>query len=162
MRSFVAGLMLLSPCVALPAQWLTIKTPGIPRKADGKPNLEASAPRMPDGKPDLSGLWGTEDNTYILNVTSDLKAGEILPWAEQVYQTRLDSLDRDTPATHCLPGGPTEILGGQYRIIQSQNVMGILYEGGAYRQIFLDGRELPKDPNPTWWGYSVGHWEGVP
>ncbi len=40
--------------------------------------------------------------------------------------------------------------------------MGILYEGGAYRQIFLDGRELPKDPNPTWWGYSVGHWEGVP
>jgi hypothetical protein len=29
-----------------------------------------------------------------------------------------------------------------------------------YRQIFLDGRELPKDPNPAWMGYSVGRWEG--
>jgi len=51
-------------------------------------------------------------------------------------------------------------LGNQYRIIQSSNVIGILYASGAYRQIFTDGRSLPEDPNPTWWGYSVGHWEG--
>src|ERR1700676_4444259 len=31
---------------------------------------------------------------------------------------------------------------------------------GRYRQIYVDGRKLPKDPNPTWLGYSVGHWEG--
>ncbi|HEY7390775.1 MAG TPA: hypothetical protein VH640_19825 [Bryobacteraceae bacterium] len=160
MRSIVVGLMLLSACATVPAQWLKIKTPGIPRKADGKPDLEARAPRMPDGKPDLSGLWGAEDNTYVLNVTSDLKPGELLPWAEELYKKRLESLDRDTPATHCLPGGPTEILGSEYRMIQESNVLGILYSSGAYRQIFLDGRELPKDPNPTWWGYSVGHWEG--
>ena len=30
----------------------------------------------------------------------------------------------------------------------------------SYRQIFTDGRELPPEPNPTWFGYSVGHWEG--
>jgi len=36
----------------------------------------------------------------------------------------------------------------------------ILYEDLAYRQIFLDGRPLPPDPNPNWMGYSVGHWEG--
>jgi hypothetical protein len=160
MRCFVAGLLLLSAATMLPAQWLKIKTPGIPRKADGKPDLEAPAPRMPDGKPDLSGLWGTEDNTYVLNVTSDLKPAEILSWAQETYKKRLDALDRDTPATHCLPGGPTEILGSEYRIIQNTNVMGVLYASGAYRQIFLDGRELPQDPNPTWWGYSVGHWEG--
>jgi len=48
-----------------------------------------------------------------------------------------------------------------YRIIQSPNVVGLLYERGIiYRQIFMDGRELPKDPNPAWMGYSVGHWEG--
>lgn len=160
MRNWIAGLMFLGVCTTLPAQWLKIKTPGIPRAADGKPDLNAPAPRTPDGKPDLSGLWGTEDNTYGLNITSDLKPGELLPWAEEVYKSRLASLDKDTPATRCLPGGPTEILGDQYRIIQAPNVMGILYAGGAYRQIFLDGRELPKDPNPTWWGYSVGHWEG--
>ncbi|HJT86763.1 MAG TPA: hypothetical protein VJ732_02880 [Bryobacteraceae bacterium] len=160
MRYFLAGLILWSACPALPAQWLKIKTPGIPRKADGKPDLTAPAPRAPDGKPDLSGLWGTEDNTYGLNITGDLKPGEIRPWAAEVYQRRLDALDRDTPATHCLPGGPSEILGAQYRILQSPNVVGILYGSGAYRQIFTDGRDLPKDPNPTWWGYSVGHWEG--
>ena len=44
--------------------------------------------------------------------------------------------------------------------MQAPNVIAILYASGAYRQIFMDGRELPKDPNPTWWGYSVGHWEG--
>jgi len=37
----------------------------------------------------------------------------------------------------------------------------ILYEAlHSYRQVFMDGRGLPKDPNPTWMGYSVGHWEG--
>jgi len=160
MRYFIVGLISLSACTTLPAQWLKIKTPGIPRKADGKPELTAPAPRAPDGKPDLSGLWGTQDNTYVVNLTGDLKPGEIRPWAEEVYKKRLEVLDRDNPAAHCLPGGPTEILGAQYRIIQGPNVMAILYGSGAYRQIFTDGRELPKDPNPTWWGYSVGHWEG--
>ncbi len=160
MRYFIAGLIVLTACTTLPAQWLKIKTPGIPRKADGKPELTAPVPRTPDGKPDLSGLWRTEDNTYGVSLTGDLKPGEIRPWAEEVYKKRLEALDRDTPATHCLPGGPTEILGAQYRIIQGPNVMAILYGSGAYRQIFTDGRELPKDPNPTWWGYSVGHWEG--
>jgi len=160
MRYFFAALIFWTTCTTLPAQWLKIKTPGIPRQADGKPNLAAPAPRTPDGKPDLSGLWGTEDNTYPLNITADLKPEEVRPWAQEVYKKRLDDLDKDTPGTRCLPGGPTEILGGQYRIIQSPNVTGILYASGAYRQIFTDGRDLPKDPNPTWWGYSVGHWEG--
>lgn len=159
MRYLVAGLLFCAACSTLPAQWLKIKTPGIPRLADGKPDLKAPAPRAPDRKPDLSGLWGAEDNTYALDITADLKPGEVRPWAAEVHKKRLDSLDRDTPATHCLPGGPTEIL-GQYRIIQSPNVIGILYASGSYRQIFTDGRELPKDPNPTWWGYSVGHWDG--
>jgi hypothetical protein len=160
MRHFIAGLMFLSVCTALPAQWIKIKTPGIPRKTDGKPELTAPAPRTPDDKPDLSGLWATEDNTYVVDLTGDLKPGEIRPWAQEIYKKRLEALDRDTPATQCLPGGPTEILGSQYRIIQAPNVVAILYGGGAYRQIFTDGREPPKDPNPTWWGYSVGHWEG--
>jgi hypothetical protein len=161
MQTFLASLIFLSAAAALPAQWLRIKTPGIPRKADGKPDLTAPAPKTPAGKPDLSGLWATEDNTYFISVTGDLKPGEIRPWAEAVYKTRLEALDRDTPATRCLPGGPTEILGSgtQYRIIQSPSVIAVLYGDGAYRQIFTDGRDLPKDPNPTWWGYSVGHWE---
>ena len=38
--------------------------------------------------------------------------------------------------------------------------MAMLSESGPYRQILTDGRDLPKDPNPTWMGYSVGRWEG--
>ena len=160
MRHAIAGLILLSASATLPAQWLKIKTPGIPRKADGKPELTAPAPLTADGKPDLSGLWGTEDNSYGIDITGDLKPGELRPWAEEVYKRRVEALDRDTPMTHCLPGGPSEILLSQYRIIQAPNVIGILYGSGAYRQIFTDGREPPKAPNPTWWGYSVGRWQG--
>jgi len=43
------------------AQWLEYPTPGVPRTADGKPNLSAPAPRTADGKPDLSGMWGWEN-----------------------------------------------------------------------------------------------------
>mgnify|MGYP003336936971 FL=1 len=45
---------------AMRGQWLHYPTPGIPRTADGKPNLSAPAPRTADGKPDLAGLWQTE------------------------------------------------------------------------------------------------------
>jgi hypothetical protein len=58
--AIVAALWLLP--VSLSAQWLNFRTPGIPRTADGKPNLMAPAPRTPDGKPDLSGLWRPEVN----------------------------------------------------------------------------------------------------
>ena len=150
MRHFIAGLIFLSVSTALPAQWLKIRTPGIPGKEDGKPELTAPAPRTPADKPDLSGLWGTEDNTYVVNITGDLKPDEVRPWAEEVNKKRLEALDRDTPATRCLPGGPAEILGGEYRIVQGTNLIAILYGSGDYRQIFTDGRELPKDPNPTW------------
>src|SRR5215831_18981276 len=57
--------------VSLCAQWLDFRTPGIPRNADGKPNLTASAPRTPDGKPDFSGLWRPEINPYRFDLIQD-------------------------------------------------------------------------------------------
>jgi len=46
--------------------------------------------------------------------------------------------------------------------MQSPAVIAVLYENGTgrYRQIYMDERRLPVDPNPTWLGYSVGRWEG--
>jgi hypothetical protein len=162
-----AALLLLP--VSLSAQWLNFKTPGIPRTPDGKPNLTAPAPRMPDGKPDLSGFWRAGANggpvSYVVDLIQDIKDETIFkPAAEAVLHKRLAELGRDWPPRHCLPFGPAESLSGQpYRIIQSPTVVALLLNsdvGDNYRQIFLDGRELPKDPNPTWHGYSVGHWEG--
>jgi len=59
--------------VSLCAQWLDFRTPGIPRTADGKPNLSAPAPKTPDGKPDLSGVWRPEPNPYFYDVIQELK-----------------------------------------------------------------------------------------
>src|SRR4029078_8917738 len=54
---------------------------------------------------------------------------------------------------------PTRTRGGLTKIIQTQAVIVFLFEDLSYRQIFLDGRRMPTDPNPTWMGYSIGHWE---
>lgn len=163
MRSFLLCALLVILGNNAYAQWLDLPTPGIPRTADGKPNLTASAPRTPDGKPDLSGMWQPEVNPYRFDVIQDPKDESIFrPHAEAVFQKRVADLHRDDPVTHCLPSGPSEMFNAFYRIVQSPTVVAVLYEGGMgrYRQIYMDGRKLPKDPNPIWLGYSVGHWEG--
>jgi hypothetical protein len=96
-------------------------------------------------------------------VIQDLKdEGIFRPAAEAIFLKRVADFHRGDPVTNCLPAGPSETLNSMYRIIQSPNVVALLFESGTgrYRQIYTDGRKLPKDPNPTWLGYSVGHWEG--
>lgn len=160
-RMLMAVVLCLLP-VPVCAQWLKLRTPGIPRTPDGKPDLTAPAPPMRDGKPDLSGLWrlGADSPLYSVNVIRDVKDETIFkPAAAALFRKRADADDLlNGPA--CLPSGPGDIFINAFRIVQSPTVIALLYEGAdSYRQIFLDGRELPKDPNPTWRGYSVGHWE---
>jgi hypothetical protein len=141
-------------------QWLNYKAPGIPRTADGKPDLAAPTPKMPDGKPDLSGIWQGNSGGYGVNIASDLKAGEVRPWAEALYQQRKENLSKDYPGLRCLPEIGPELSLGMYKILQTPGVIGFVSDGGLFRQILTDGRPLPPDPQPTWQGYSVGHWEG--
>src|SRR5437867_8468415 len=158
----ITAALLLLP-VSLRAQWLDFPTPGIPRTADGKPNLTAPLPRTPEGKPDLSGIWQVEINPYRFSLTQALKDEAIFrPAAQAVLTERVKDFHREDPVTNCLPTGPSEILNAMYRIIQTPTIVALLYESGTgrFRQIYMDGRKLPKDPNPTWLGYSVGHWEG--
>jgi hypothetical protein len=137
-------------------QWLNYLTPGIPRTPDGKPNLSAPTPKTADGKPDLSGIW---TRAATAGGITQLKPSEIKPWALKVSKEREETLGRDNPEVHCLPTAP-RLPVGPAKIVQTPALIVILYEDLTYRQIFLDGRELPKDPNPAWMGYSVGHWEG--
>ena len=162
MRTLTFALIFTVPALA---QWLNLPTPGIPRTADGKPNLTAPLPRMPDGKPDLSGLWQPELTPYRFDVIQDIKdEGIFRPAAQALFFQRAVNLRHDNPVTHCLPAGPQAIFAAGstrfYRIVQSPSVIALLYELGDFRQIYTDGRGLPKDPNPTWMGYSVGHWDG--
>lgn len=147
------------------AQWIDYKTPGIPRLPDGKPNLAAPAPRTTEGKPDLSGIWRagrTGEYGYDYNVAPNLKPEDIRPWAEALRLQRVQDFRKDSPLARCMPVSiPFLNFRGMSRLVQTPGLIVVLHESpnGPHRTIFTDGRELPKDPNPTWLGYSVGHFE---
>jgi hypothetical protein len=150
--------------VAAPAQWLKFPTSGVPRTPDGKPNLSAPAPKTADGKPDLSGVWEVRPG-YTGNIAKDLKPGEVpfQPWAETLYKHRLETMGKEDPQAYCvLSGVPREhVVPYPFKILNTNGMIVILYEAlHSYRQIYMDGRGLPKNPNPAWMGYSVGHWDG--
>jgi hypothetical protein len=146
------------------AQWIDNPAKGIPRLADGTPDLSAPAPKGPDGKPDLSGVWEPPPG-YVGDIARDLKPGEVpfQPWAEELYKHRRDTLSKEDPTGWCVPGGVprSDAVPYPFKILHAPGMVVILYEAvHSFRQIFMDGRELPKDPNPTWLGYSVARWDG--
>ena len=156
--------IILQTLAPLKGQWLKVPTAGIPRTADGKPDLNAPAPKSLDGKPDISGLWSPPAG-YFLNITKDLKPGDVSmqPWAAELYKHRRDTESKEDPSGWCVPGGVprADVVPYPYKIFMLPGVTLILYEAvQSFRQIFTDGRPFPKDPNPTWMGYSIGHWEG--
>ena len=168
MKALVASALLFAPALIFTAtaqaQWTNYPTPDIPRTPDGKMNLSAPTPKTPDGKPDFSGVWLTRGG-YTVNMAKDLKPGELAfqPWAETLYQHRLSNEGKEDPQAACvLSGVPREdVVPYPFKILNSKGEIVILYEAlHSYRQIFTDGRALPKNPNPAWMGYSVGHWEG--
>ena len=157
-------LLLLAAASTLSAQWLGIPTKGIPRLPNGKANLDAPAPKLPDGKIDISGLW-QPNGIYIGNIAKDLKPGDVpfQSWAADLYKHRQDNLSKEDPTGWCVPGGVprSNAVPYPFKIFHTPGVTLILYEAVHwYRQIFTDGRALPKDTNPAWMGYSIGRWEG--
>ena len=164
----LASTLIVACAVGAPlsAQWLNQPTPALPRTADGKPNLSAPAPRAPDGKPDLSGLWNRMSPKYSRNIAADLKPGDVLPWAEALVNERRENLGKGYMNTMCVPFGPSYVTSAdttgaeQMKIIQTPSLIVILNPDLTYRQVFMDGRTLERDPNPAWMGYSVGRWDG--
>jgi hypothetical protein len=160
MKTFGLVIVLSMLSTPLEAQWLKHPTPGIPRTPDGKPNLTAPAPRTPDGKVDLSGLWQRISPNYRRNIAADLKPDEIQPEARALVQQRMENFGKDHMAVRCLPWGPSYSTSERLvKIVQTTGLILMLDEGLAYRQIFMDGRALETDPNPSWLGYSIGRWE---
>jgi len=160
----VLGLLFVSSVVVADAQWLNYPTPGIPRTADGKPNLAAPAPRTPDGKIDLTGVWQRiNEGGAVRFAGSASSPAHLTAWASAIREQRQANLSRDIPTSKCLPSGiPPDMLRQiPFKIIQTPMVTAILIEEfNNWRQIFTDGRPLPTTPEPAWFGYSVGRWEG--
>jgi len=99
-----------------------------------------------------------------VNIGRTLKDGlPYQPWAADLVKARLAKQAIDDPHAHCLPPNYPRayVLPQFFKIVQTSGLTVLLHEFNAsYRQIFTDGRPLPKQMNPTWNGYSTGHWEG--
>ena len=130
------------------------------------PSPSAQAPRAADGHPDLSGVWQADGQTYFFDLAAGLKPGDVvmLPWARAEQARREQREHGDDPLAYCLPHGVPRINTNglfPFKIVQTPQLVVILYEQlNLFRQVFLDGRTLDKDVNPTWLGYSTGRWEG--
>lgn len=174
----------LALLVATPAmgQWLHVPTAGVPRNADGSPNLTAPAPKTADGKPDFSGMWVPRDELkcdvkdrgvqctelaltpQVINIAAGLKDGlPYQPWAADLVKKRRAESGVNDPHTHCMPPNYPRAWAfpESEKILQLPGMLVVLHEFNAsYRQIFLDGRGFPDDMTPAFSGYSVAHWEG--
>lgn len=182
MKTFILLLTLVSFPVA--AQWLNYPDPRTPRNEDGSPDLSAPAPTLGD-TPDLSGVWQmkrapldawerilgegagniqtdlADISIYAANVFGAVPPFQapMTPAGVEVFRPRLE--DPHTVQSLCLPSSvPLSLFTLAFKIVQAPQELIVLTEySDPARQIYTDGRELPKDPTPAWIGYSVGSWD---
>ena len=111
------------------------------------------APRTPDGRPDFSGVW-------IGNVDPNPESAAMLPWAVEEWNRRRERNFEGMLTARCLPFDPSMIHPVLYKIVQTRTLLLHLFElEPHYHQTFLDGRDHPKDADPTWMGHSIGRWD---
>ena len=171
------------------AQWPRYEAPGVPRDEKGQVRMDAPTPRMANGKPDLSGNWvrfrgegglargrgatpppPADPNSPPIATFFELGANmpgglPFTPWAAELRKQREAADAKDNPDALCLPMGITQFhMHGQPRkMMQTPNLLAIMYEANyGLRYIYTDGRPLPAqgEPQPWWYGYSIGRWEG--
>jgi hypothetical protein len=113
-------------------------------------------PRREDGRPDLSGVWLVGHDPFPAKP-------DATEWAQQIREERAADDFAGSPHNSCLPGmlpipaGGSPFIG---KLVHTDELLVILFDDvPGYRQIFLDGRSHPEDPNPAWMGHSVGRWE---
>jgi len=122
-------------------------------------------PRLPDGTVDLSGVWN--GGGPVGDLAQGLPKGETIPLTAEAKKLMESRQSGDDPEANCLPTGVPRIAPYPWRIVQTPPYkkathLYFLFEGNihSYRQIFMDGRKHPADPDPTWYGHSIGWYEG--
>jgi hypothetical protein len=174
----LAGLL---ASTSLAAQWIRYPQAGAPRKADGSVDMAAPAPRTPDGKPDFSGIWTSDEvdprrpnvppnprdattSRRMINIGVELPGGlPYQPWLAALVKERWAKNAVDDPHVRCFPDNYLRAYGTPHllKFVQMPTLLIVLNEWNAgYRQIHLDGRSLPEDPNPQLMGYSSAKWDG--
>src|SRR5580692_4073133 len=122
-------------------------------------------PRMPDGKPNFNGIW---DHPYVPDVSKDGKdqkgAGELPFTPAGAANFKNYDVSKFDYTGHCLPFGlirSVNVGGYPIQIVQNSKYVAELFEQNTwFHVIYVDGRDHPKDLEPTWFGNSVGKWDG--
>ena len=146
------------------------------------------APRWPDGRisftgpPGEIGNWDGRPTSTLanngrertlrlsdsrVNLPSNLSLDDVpfQPWALEVYENRQATFTKDDPHTRCKPSGGARMFHTPYgfEILDRPDAGQIIFVSvGAphsWRVVYMDGREHPTNPDPSWFGHSIGHWE---
>jgi hypothetical protein len=171
--------------ITVSAQWPNYPWQPVPKLPNGEPDLNAPAPRTADGKPEFTGTWrgvnpaqgrrgappppaepGTPPLVNFRDVQSAFPGGlPLTPYAKDLLAKHVARNSKDNPEASCLPMGLMQFWsqGFPRKFVQTPKLLVVLYEASAgIRQIYIDGRPLPRlgDPQPYYYGYSTGHWDG--
>ena len=125
-------------------------------------------PRLADGTPDLSGdgYWDLPWVSNFANARDVPREAPWRPWVKSMWEYHISNDSKFDPEGFCLPPGGPRAFATPYpaEIVQHKDRILIIFEGGGHvwREIFMDGREQQtlEEVNPTYFGHSVGHWEG--
>jgi hypothetical protein len=120
-----------------------------------------ATPRTKAGKPDLSGVWGP-DGKFSGDFSKALKPGEKLSLLPAAEKTMKERKKKDDPVNRCLPMGVPRLSPFPEKFVQTASELIILDEGDihTFRLIYLGARPHPKEVDPTWYGDSIGRWDG--
>jgi len=186
MKSLPALIVICLLTTVVSAQWPAYVRKDAPKAPDGHVDMDAPAPRLANGKPDFSGVWEsrvgptgrfgapalpslTPDAPPVAtfaNVEQNIKGGlPLTPWAAEIKKQRMATNSVNNPDANCLPLGihPLHTHPDPRQIVQTPTLLVIAWESNyGLRFIHTDGRKLPPlgEPQPWWYGYSAGHWEG--
>jgi hypothetical protein len=160
-------LVIVAAALALtPAAHAQVNTPAEAGKTQG-----AAGPLSHD----LSGVWmqypdGDVPGVPGMNAVSNRTRPPLTPWGQAKFDAakplvgpRAIPGQENNPELRCYPDGPPKLLNlpNPFEIVQIPGRVLMFFEmGHTWCEIWTDGRPLPKDPDPTYLGYSVGHWEG--
>jgi hypothetical protein len=157
-----------------------------PRTADGHPDLNGQWNDSPTGNLNAAGrtFERSSDGSILFDFSTSFNDGKLCvddscqqpnqPPYKPEYMTKVKAIAATEyggstsldPEMLCKPYGiPRGSVGGAMQIVQTPQLIAILYEGhpqpsSIYRIIYMDGRPHPKDLDTTFMGHSIGHWEG--
>jgi hypothetical protein len=145
----------------------------IPRMADGTvsfagANGDVGNWQGPAGTSLANNVYRDALERSRFNLPTNLSVDDVpfRPWARELYDYRQETFTKNDPHTRCKPSGGARLFHTPYgfEILQLADTKEIMFlsvgSPHSWRVVHMDGRPLPEKPEPSWFGTSIGHWEG--